>query len=260
MRLVDTHAHLHFPAFDADRPAVIAELARLEIGVIEVATDQESAAKVDALATENSLIWGVLGLHPTEIGSQTLAQLPELMKEWQKLIAANPKIVAIGEIGLDYFRDQTTETANRQKAALREMLTFAADQKLPVIFHCRDAYGDLATILADYPGLGGVIHCFSGTAAQAEAFLALGLHLSATAIVTYPKNTGLAEVFKTIPTDRLMLETDSPFLPPVDNRGGRNDPKTVEKIATFLAELRGVSTAEIATITTQNAKNLFKLK
>lgn len=260
MRLVDTHAHLDFPAFEADRAELIAGLQELEIGVINIATDQDSVAKVDAFSRDNELIWGAVGLHPTEIGPETLSQLPGLMEGWLAVITQNPKIVAIGEIGLDYFRDQTSETANRQKAALRGMLTFAFEQKLPVIFHCRDAYGDLVTILNDYPGLRGVVHCFSGTPAQAAAFLKLGLHLSATAIVTYPKNLALAEVFKTIPAERLMLETDSPFLPSHDNRSGRNDPRTVEKIAAFLAELRGVSTDEIAQTTTQNAVNLFGLK
>lgn len=259
MRLVDTHAHLDFPAFDTDRTELIEKLSEKEIGVITIATDQESVVKVDQLSREHSLVWGAIGLHPTEIGNATLAELPRLITNWHQLIAANKKIVAIGEIGLDYFHDRETETASRQKAALRMMLTFATEEKLPVIFHCRDAYGDLLTMLSDYPSIRGVVHCFSGDQEQAERFLGLGLSLSATAIVTYSKNGSLAEVFHAVPEDRLLVETDSPFLPSTDNRGGRNDPMTVEKVVEFLAERRHVSPAQLAEQTTANATKLFNL-
>ncbi len=259
-RLVDTHAHLDFPAFDADRPAVLAQLAQQGIAVINIATDHQSVARVDELSRANELVWGAVGLHPTEVNPVVLTELAGMMKEWQRVIEANPKIVAIGEVGLDYFHSRDSDTASLQKAALRQMLTFAAEQNLPVIFHCREAYGDLATMLADYPSIRGVVHCFSGSQAQADAFLGLGLLLSATAIVTYPKNAELAEVFKALPADRLMVETDSPFLPSADNRGGRNDPTTVEQIVEFLAELRGESVGGLVKFTTQNAVNLFGLK
>lgn len=258
MRLVDTHAHLDFPDFDVDRAALIKELADNEIGVINIATDKESVEKVDDLCRDNELVWGAIGLHPTEVGSTTLTELPGLMKDWKQRLEANPKIVAIGEIGLDYFHDRTTSIASAQKAALRQMLTFAQEMDKPVIFHCRDAYGDLATILADYK-IRGVIHCFSGTQTQADAFLQLDFYLSATAIVTYPKNEGLRQTFKNVPAARLMLETDSPFLPPQGRRGERNDPRTVIELSGLLATLRGVSAEELQHQTTQNAETLFNL-
>lgn len=259
MKLVDTHAHLDFPQFDADRAGIIAELEEQQIGVIDVATDTESIARVDQLSRENPLVWGALGLHPTSVADISLTELPNLIDDWQKRRRANPKIVAVGEVGLDYFHDRRQQTASAQKAALREMLTFALAENLPVIFHCREAYGDLATIVADYPGLQGVVHCFSGHSEQADRFLELGLYLSATNIITYPKNQPLAAIFAQLPAERIMVETDSPFLPSADQRGARNDPRSVVNVVNFLAQIRRQTPDEVGRFTTQNACGLFQL-
>src|SRR5579864_9217160 len=160
MRLIDSHAHLDFPEFDVDRQQLLKELEQKDIGVIDVATDLESIDQVMTLATQQRLVWGALGLHPTAVTSATLTQLPALLDRLQKAFSQNSKLVALGEIGLDYLRAQDTTSAANQKAALRQFLIFAQGQSLPVIFHCREAYGDLLTMLQDYSGIKGVIHCF----------------------------------------------------------------------------------------------------
>ncbi len=260
MRLIDTHAHLDFPEYNADRTALIANLKKLEIGVVNISTSLESIPEVVKLATENELIWGMIGIHPTDITSDILLKLPELIKSWEKIFEENHKIVGIGEIGLDYFHDRSTEAANRQKAALRQFLTFSQEKNLPVSFHCRDAYGDLITILRDYDGLRGVIHCFSGSVSNAEAFIEAGMMISFTGMITYPKNEELRAVVEKIPLEKIMLETDSPFLSPQDNRGNRNDPRSVENIASLVAQLKHVSVEEAGKQTTMNAINFFNHK
>lgn len=260
MRFVDTHAHLDFPQFDIDRLDLIAKLTEREIDVICISTSLESVEAVTALASNNDRIWGLVGVHPTDVTSDVVVRLPELLAGWDEAFASNRKIVGIGEIGLDYFHDQSAGAAKVQQAALRQILTLAHEKDYPVSFHCRDAYGDLLTILADYPGLRGVMHCFSGNQEQANSFLALGLHLSFTAIITYPKNVDLQEVVKAVPLDKMLVETDCPFLPPHDKRGQRNDPTTVIAVAEKIAELKNIAPVEVAEATSLAADRLFHLQ
>lgn len=259
MELVDTHAHLDFPQFDSDREALIAALAAEQIRVINISTSVESISRVVELAKNNPLIWATVGIHPTDVTESLLTEIPSLLEEWAALIKTEPKIVGIGEIGLDYYHDRSSSAAENQKAALRQFLTFALENKLPVSCHCRDAYGDLITILGDYPDLRGVIHCFSGTLEQAEAFLNLNFHLSYTAIIGYPGNDALRTVVKAIPLNRLMLETDCPFLPPADRRGQRNDPRTVRDILDLVADIKQTTPKAVAEATSQTAKKLFNI-
>ncbi len=256
MKAVDTHAHLDFPDYQADRQELIESLRQADIGVITIATSAESNKEVNHLS-QQPLVWGAVGLHPTEISTSTLVQLPNLLSELESMIRSNSKIVAIGEIGLDYYHEQGT--ADIQKTALRQLLTLAQDFKKPVIFHCREAYGDLITILGDYPGLKGVIHCFSGSWEQAEKFLELGLYLSFTANITYPKNQELLTITKQVPLEKLLIETDSPFLAPQAIRGQRNDPRQVLLVAQAIAEARSVGEEEVLNQTTINAQALFGL-
>lgn len=258
MRYFDTHAHLDFEHFDADRPALIAALEQQELGVLNPATDEASIRAIDQLTRAHPLIWGAVGLHPTDISAETLLRLPALLKEWKQLVGQNERFVAVGEIGLDYYHHK--EGASQQKAALRQMLTFAVEQDLPVIFHCRDAYGDLVTLLEAYPNVRGVVHCFGGTARQAEQFLGLGLHLSFTCNVTYEKNESLRAILAATPIERLMIETDSPFLAPADRRGQRNDPLNVLRVAEVIAAEKQLSVEDVATKTTKNALQLFRIK
>ncbi len=255
---IDSHAHLDFESYVLDRDELLNKLSKEKIGVINPATDLASNEAIDHLARENPLIWGTQGLHPTDVTPQTLINLPAEIDRWKRRIQTNRKLVAIGEIGLDYFRQ--TSGAETQKSALRQMLTFALEQDLPVIFHCRDAYGDLLTILSDYPAVKGVIHCFSGNLEQAENFIKLGLYISFTGILTYPKNDELRSVATKLDMNKILIETDSPFLAPQSVRGERNDPTQVRQVADELARVRGTSLTEVARVTTENAKKLFKLK
>src|SRR5512133_176537 len=136
MHAIDTHAHIDFPEFEADRTTLLADLKTKEIGVICVATSQKSLEKVLELADENALVWATVGIHPNDIDSQTLIELPNLIDEWKELVKENRKIVALGEVGLDYFRTTGDNSATMQKSALRQMLTFALEENLPVSFHC----------------------------------------------------------------------------------------------------------------------------
>jgi TatD DNase family protein len=239
--------------------ALIAELKEKEIGVINVSSSPESIEAVIKLASENEQIWGLLGIHPTDLRPEILTSLPEMLVNWQAIIAKNPKIVGIGEVGLDYHHEKLPSSANRQKAALREFLTFAKENDLPMSIHCRDAYGDLLTILADYPGVRAVIHCYNGSAEQARAFLDLGCLLSFTAILTYPGNETLRTIIQNTPLNKIMLETDAPFLPVQSHRGERNDPGILPELSAFVADLKGVTVDEVAQVTTATANNFFKL-
>lgn len=258
-RAIDTHAHLNFPQFDGDREALISKMNDAQIGAINVATNAESVEMIVASADKHSNLYATVGLHPTDIDRNTLQTLEETLNHWSQLVERSDRIVAVGEIGLDYFYDKSSESANRQKAALRSMLTFALDKQLPIIFHCRDAYGDLVTILKDYPKVRGVIHCFSGTLTQAKAFVELGLRISFTGMITYPKNDQLREIARYFGYKELLLETDCPFLPLQNFRKERNSPMAVLDLAKFYSELFCVSEDEILEVTTNNAYDIFKL-
>lgn len=260
MRAVDTHAHLDFPQFDDDRSELIERLQAEDVAIINIATDLESIEKVVKLANDFPNIYAAIGLHPTDVDSNTLLQVPDLLDQLKHLISTNSKIVAIGEVGLDYFHDSSKATAEIQKTALRQFLTLAQELDVPVVFHCRDAYGDLLTILKDYEGLRGVIHCFAGSLEQAEKFIEIGMHISFTAIVTYPKNDALLRLIAQIPLEKILLETDCPFLSPQTRRGQRNDPMSIFDVARAIAAGRGVEDDVVLTATTKNAQSLFGLK
>lgn len=263
MRAIDTHAHLNFTDYDDDRSSILTELAASDIGTILVATDFPSIMPIAQLAKDNRLVWGTVGLHPQEMNSEALVRLPQVIDRWKELMAQNQKLVAVGEVGLDYYRLEQAEShypdADQQKAGLRQLLTFATEENKPVIFHCREAYGDLQTIVADYPKIRGVVHCFDGSAAQAQGFLELGMLISVTAMLTYPKNEVLRAVVEDLPLTSLMIETDSPFLPPQTLRGQRNDPRNVIAVAEAIAELKKTSLKEVLEQTTHNATTFFNL-
>lgn len=261
MRAIDTHSHLNFSAFDEDRAEIIRELNSEKIGTIAIATDFPSNDAVAKLATTNQYIWAALGLHPQEMTAEALLALPEVIDGWRGLFERNRKLVAVGEIGLDYYRldDDGASSADQQKAGLRQLLTFAQEIDRPVIFHCRDAYGDLLTMVKEYPNIRGVVHCFSGTSDQARQFLDAGLLLSITANITYPKNAELAETVVHLPLEKVMIETDAPFLSPQNIRGKRNDPRQVIAVAQAIADLKKVPLETITHQTTSNAREFFRL-
>ena len=259
LKALDTHAQLDFPQFDSDRAQLIDSLSQAGVGVINIATDVESLDRIDELTRKNPLIWGTVGLHPTEVDSQTLINLPDFLNRCKNIVENNSKIVAVGEVGLDYHHDSSTETAKIQQAALRQFLNFAQELKLPVVFHCRSAYGDLITLLGEYVELNGVIHCFGGTVSQAEALLKMGYHISFAGNITYKSSDELREVAGSVPLERLLLETDCPFLAPQSRRGTRNDPTGIFEIAETLAAVHNVEADEIVAKTLANGQKLFQI-
>ncbi|MGD1018757.1 MAG: TatD family hydrolase [Verrucomicrobiia bacterium] len=261
---IDTHAHLCYPDFGEELPQVVerAQAARVT-QIVSIATDLESARKTLDIARQFDGVHAAVGLHPGEVPKVTLCDMKEL-----SLLAVEPKVVAIGETGLDYFREAQTDMALRQQQAdlFWAQLALAKQRHLPVVIHNRSAEQDILEILrAHAEGLPkdrhpwGVMHCFSGSEKFAFDCIEIGLLISYTGILTFKNAAPLREVAKKVSLDCVMLETDAPYLAPVPHRGKRNEPAYVPLIAQVLAEVKGVTVEEVARTTTENARQLFQL-
>ncbi len=247
--LIDTHCHLHFPQFDRDRQEVIARAeAQGVVRMVEVGVDLASSEEVVALAERYPQIYAAVGVHPHEASGWDEATLKGLRR-----LAAHPKVVALGEMGLDYYRHRSSR--EEQKEALRRQLALAQDLGKPVIIHDREAHQDLLEILEGWKGLRGVFHCFSGGPSMAKRCGEMGFHIAVAGPVTYPNAKRLIEVARETPLERLLLETDSPFLSP--HRGQRNEPANVRLVAQRVAQIKGLPWEEVARSTTENARRLF---
>lgn len=249
-QLFDTHAHLHFPEFAGDLPAVL-ERARAA-GVrrfVTIGTDVATSEAAVALASREPDVWASVGIHPHEAAGADDAALAEIER-----LAAAPRVVAIGEIGLDWFRNRSPRDA--QERCLRRSLALARRIGKPVLVHCRDAHADVLSILEeeDVRPRGGIMHCFSGDVAVARRCLDLGLLVSLAGPVTYPNARALPEVARFVPGDRLVIETDCPYLPPQGRRGQRNEPAYLAITAARVAELRGEPLHTLAARLTDNAR------
>ncbi|MEL6573588.1 MAG: TatD family hydrolase [Pseudomonadota bacterium] len=252
--LVDSHCHLDFPDFDAERPEVVQRA--LDAGVVRmvtICTRLRNEPKVRAIAEENDPVFYAAGTHPMSAAEEPLATVDELIK-----IAEHPKMVGIGETGLDYH--YTSESAEVQKTSLRIHIAAARETKLPLIIHARAADDDMAQILTEeYEAepYTCVMHCFSSSAALAKAALDLGFYLSMSGIAAFPKSQELRDIFATAPLDRILVETDSPYLAPPPYRGKRNEPAYTAHTAAKGAEVFGVSVEDFAKATTANFDRLF---
>ena len=253
--LFDTHAHLHFPEFAGDLDAVL-ERARVAgvRRILTIGTDVPTSRAAAALAFREPNVWAAVGIHPHEAADADDAALAEIER-----LAGGPRVVAIGETGLDFFRNLAPREA--QERALRSQLALARRTRKPVLIHCRDAHEETLSILgaADVSEHGGIMHCFSGDVGIARRCLDLGLLLSLAGPVTYPKPGALPEVAKFVPADRLVVETDCPFLPPQPYRGKRNEPAYLAITAARVAELRGEPLADLAARMSENARSLLRL-
>jgi TatD DNase family protein len=254
--LVDTHCHLHFPDFDADREEVV--IRAREAGVralVNVGTGLDSNMAAYEFARNRDGVFHSAGLHPHHAAEVTEGDWTVIEK-----FIAETKPVAVGEVGLDYFKSQAD--ARVQKNVFSRMIRLALRFKLPVIVHSRNAFDDTLEILTSEGGgrLKGVMHCFSYDEAALTQILNLGLFASFTPIVTFKNAGALLEVAKKTPLDRLLLETDSPYLAPQPHRGKRNEPAWISHLADFLAERRGISRSELENATTGNATRLFSFK
>jgi TatD DNase family protein len=251
----DTHCHLDVPAFDADRAAVLARARAVGVQyLLNPAYDLVSSRRAVTLAQTEVGIVAAVGIHPNEAASFDASTLAEL-----RTLASAPGVVAIGEIGLDYHWDTVTHEAQAQ--AFVAQLALARELNMPVIIHCREAYDDLLALLRTHSaGLAGVLmHAFAGSLEHLRAALALGAHIGIGGPITYPKAHALREVVRAVPLDRLLLETDAPYLAPQSQRGKRNEPAYLVAVAQKVAEVRGLSIHEIAQRTLDNGRRLFKL-
>ena len=251
--LVDSHAHLDSGQYKNDRDDVIARAAENGIShMLTIGCDMESSRASVALANQYNSIYAAVGVHPheaREINATTLEQLEQLLSQ--------PKVVALGEIGLDYFRNHCPHDI--QKNAFRQQIRLARKVKKPIIIHDRDAHNDLLQIMEEeHAGdVGGVVHCFSGDTHMARRCIELGFYISFTANITYPKNEALREVVKDISIDKMLVETDCPYLSPQGYRGKRNEPAYVRLCAEQIATTKGLTYADVARITSRNCHDLF---
>jgi len=252
--LIDTHAHLYFNQFDEDRDDTIQRA--FEAGVkkiINIGTDPETCRQCIEMAEKYDGLFAVVGIHPNDAGRWN-ETVREQIIEWSR----HPKVVAIGEIGLDFYWDKTPVPV--QENAFRQQIRLAKELELPIVIHNRDAGREILDVLKSEKvnGLTGVFHCFSETKEIAAEVLELGFHISFTGNLTFKKSE-LPQVAKFVPIERLLLETDCPFLSPEPKRGRRNEPAHVVHIAQKLAEIKESPFEEIARITTENAHRLFGL-
>jgi len=252
--MIDTHAHLDFPQYDKDRDKIIEQAfsSGLE-AIVNIGVDLESSEKSIKLAEKYKNIYATVGFHPHDASKLT----GEAFRKLEKL-ASHPKVVAIGEVGLDFYRNLSPEDV--QIRAFKEQIELAKKLKLPIVVHIRNAYKKALEILQENAtGLPGVLHCFSGDENEAKETLRLGFYLSFNGTLTY-KNSRSAELVKKIPLSSILAETDCPYLTPEPLRGKRNEPKLVRLVVEKVVQLSGSHTfKEIDEIFTQNAKKLFRL-
>lgn len=252
--LIDTHAHVHFPEF---RPDLDDVLARAEAAGVEkmivVGCNETDSGEAIAVARSYAPIWASVGLHPHDAdrGYEALEEVDRL--------ARLDKVVAIGECGLDNFRSETS--AEDQERALRFQIELGLELGLPMIFHVRDAFPAFFGILDEYSGQGvrGLVHCFTAGVPELEGALQRGLYIALNGIMTFTKDHKQLDAAKQVPLDRLVLETDCPFLAPTPMRGHRNEPANIAHTAKFLAELRGEALEDLEAATSANAEGLFAI-
>ena len=253
--LFDTHAHYDDEAFDPDRREVLAGLPQKGVGlVVDPGCTLTSSEKAVALAAEFPHVYAAVGLHPENCHDFQPEQIERLRQ-----LAQREKVVAIGEVGLDYYWEENPPRALQQEV-LRRQLALAEELKLPVIFHDREAHGDSLRIVLDYPGLRGVFHCFSGSPEMAQELLKRGWYLGFDGPITYKNAKRAPEVAAITPMDRIVIETDAPYMAPVPFRGKRNDSRYLPYVVEKLAEWKGVTPEEMTDITWQNGKRLFGLE
>jgi TatD DNase family protein len=252
--LVDSHCHLDFPDYAGNVEGVIARARAAGVGtMLSIGTELARFPGVRAVAENFPEVWCSVGVHPHEAEKELLTDAGPLLAETR-----HPKVVGIGETGLDYYYEHSPRGA--QIANFHAHIDAARRAGLPLIVHTRDADDDTIAVLEEEMGKGaftGLIHCFTGTQRLADAALALGMSISVSGIATFKNSTALRDVLKTVPLERLLVETDAPFLAPVPHRGKTNEPAFVVHTARMLAELKGVDETELAAATTENFFRLF---
>ncbi len=250
----DTHAHYDSSKFDADRDAVLRALPESGVTlVVDPGDNAERSRRAVELAQQYPHVYAAVGWHPEEAENWDENSLPAIRE-----LAKQPKVCAIGEIGLDYYWDTTYR--ERQKEMFRAQIELALELDLPVIVHDREAHGDSLEIVRDYPALRGVFHCFSGSVEMAQELLRRGWYLGFDGPITYKNAARAPEVIRICPMERILLETDSPYLAPVPNRGQRNDSRNLPYIAATVARIKDMPVEAVAAQTMENGKKLFGIR
>jgi len=258
MDLIDSHSHLEFSQFDPDREKVLARARAAGVSTLLAIGSGSGPAKLEAaipFAEQHDWIYATIGVHPHEAKLATDEHFQRLEE-----LTRHPRVIAWGEIGLDYYYDHSPREV--QQIVLRRQLEQARAARLPIVIHCRDAWSDCLAILEEAwrsAGLGGILHCFSGTLEDARRGLQMGFLISFAANITYPKAQNLRDVARELPLESLLIETDSPFLAPQALRGKRNEPAYVVEVARTLASVRNLPAPEIAAATTANFRRFFGL-
>ena len=253
--LIDSHCHLDYYT-EAERPEVLARAAAAGVAeMVTIGTTLAQSQRLPAIAEAQPNLWCTVGVHPHHA-----AEAPVPSPEDVAAMTAHPRVIGIGESGLDYFYDRSPRDV--QQAGFRAHIRAARLAGLPLAIHARDADGDIAAILQDESGTRGdfsfLLHCFSSSRTLAEAAVAMGGHISFSGILTFPKSHELRKIARDLPADRLLVETDAPYLAPVPFRGKRNEPAYVTHTARVLAEVRGLEPAALADLTTTNFRRLFR--
>lgn len=270
--LIDTHAHVQFPAYDADRAAVIERARAAGIGMVNVGTQYStSEAALRAAEQYKDNVWASAGFHPGHVDSHAHHNSQELHEpnaepfdaDRLRELARHPKVVAIGECGLDYYRIKKQEAGikEEQQKVFGAQIEIARAAGKPLVIHCRQAFPDLVRILGSHfnhqSDGNGVIHFFSGNGEDAKKLLGLGFHLGFGGVITFARDYD--EIIKKTPLDRIVVETDAPYVSPLPYRGKRNEPAYIVETVKKIAELRGILYDEVASATLQNAKHLFRI-
>ena len=249
--IFDTHAHYDSGAFNADRFDILTSMPEKNVGlIVDPGCDLESSRAAIALAEKYDFVYAAIGWHPEDMDKLTDEGFDEMIK-----LMHHPKCVAVGEIGLDYYWD--AEHKDEQKALFIRQIELALELDKPVIVHDREAHADSLAIVQEFPAVRGVFHCFSGSVEMARELLKRGWYLGFDGPVTYKNARKTVEVALECPLDRMLLETDSPYMAPVPVRGTRNDSRNVRYIAEKIAALRGLDTDELIRLTAENGKRLF---
>jgi len=258
MELIDSHAHIDFPQFAEDREAMLERARAAGVETLLAVGTGPGPEKLDAalpFAERYDWIYTTVGIHPHEAKEVTKHHRDELAR-----LAKHPKVIAWGEIGLDYFYDHSPREV--QHKVFCDQMTLAQQARLPVVIHCRDAWADCLDLLEEHwkpTGFGGILHCFSSTLEDARRGIELGFLISFAGNSTYPKAQNLRDVAKALPLEKILIETDSPYLAPQAYRGKRNEPAYVAEVARTLASVRNLSPDEVAAATAVNFRRLFRL-